>query len=140
MSKSDDNENNVVRILEDPKSIMKKFKKAVTDSDNPPRIFYDIEKKAGVSNLLEIMSACTDRSIETLCEEYKDSMYGKFKTDVGEAVIALLEPIQKRYAEIRADKAYLDGIFREGALKASEIAQKTLDKVYEKVGFIPYVR
>jgi tryptophanyl-tRNA synthetase len=140
MSKSDDNENNVVRILEEPKSIMKKFKRAVTDSDNPPRIFYDPEQKPGVSNLLDILSACTDRSIESLCEEYKDCMYGKFKSDVGEAVVALLEPIQKRYAEIREDKDYLDSIFKEGALKAGEIAQKTLDKVYEKVGFVPALK
>jgi len=135
MSKSDDNQNNVVRILEEPKSIIKKMKKAVTDSDNPPSIRYDWENKPGVSNLLEILSACNGKSIDELVAQYSDSMYGTFKNDVGEAVVAMLEPIQTRYNEIRPDTAYLDEIFRQGAQKASAIAQKTLDDVYTKVGF-----
>lgn len=135
MSKSDENDNNVVRILEDPKKIIKKLKRAVTDSDNPPVIAYDWDKKPGVSNLLEIMSACTGTSIEDLVEKYKDQMYGTFKCDVADSMVALLEPIQNRYKELRADEGYLNEVLREGALKASERAQKTLDDVYRKVGF-----
>ncbi|MBE6422199.1 tryptophan--tRNA ligase [Succinivibrio dextrinosolvens] len=135
MSKSDDNQNNVVRILEEPKSIIKKLKKAVTDSDNPPVIKYDWENKPGVSNLLEILSACNGKSIEELVEQYKDSMYGTFKCDVGDALVAMLEPIQTRYKEIRADQGYLDEVLKNGAIKARERAQKTLDEVYKKVGF-----
>ena len=135
MSKSDENDNNVVRILEDPKKIIKKLKRAVTDSDNPPVIAYDWDKKPGVSNLLEIMSACTGTSIEDLVEKYKGQMYGTFKCDVADSMVALLEPIQNRYKELRADEGYLNEVLREGSLKASERAQKTLDDVYRKVGF-----
>ena len=135
MSKSDDNQNNVVRILEEPKSIIKKLKKAVTDSDNPPVIKYDWENKPGVSNLLEILSACNGKSIEELVEQYKDSMYGTFKCDVGDALVAMLEPIQTKYKEIRADQGYRDEVLKNGAVKARERAQKTLDDVYKKVGF-----
>ena len=135
MSKSDENDNNVVRILEDPKKIIKKLKRAVTDSDNPPVIAYDWDKKPGVSNLLEIMSACTGTSIEDLVEKYKGQMYGTSKCDVADSMVALLEPIQNRYKELRADEGYLNEVLREGSLKASERAQKTLDDVYRKVGF-----
>lgn len=135
MSKSDDNQNNVVRILEEPKSIIKKLKKAVTDSDNPPVIKYDWENKPGVSNLLEILSACNGKSIDELVEQYKDSMYGTFKCDVGDALVAMLEPIQTKYKEIRADQGYLDEVLKNGAVKARERSQKTLDDVYKKVGF-----
>ncbi len=136
MSKSDDNPKNVIRLLEEPKSILKKLKSAVTDSDNPPVIAYDWEKKPGVSNLLELMSASTGKSIEELCEHYKGQMYGTFKTEVGEAVVAMLEPLQQRYQEIRQDEGYLNEVFAQGAQRASEIAQKTLDDVYKKIGFV----
>ena len=136
MSKSDDNQNNVIRILEDPKSIVKKMKRAVTDSDNPPSIRYDWENKPGVSNLLEILSACTNKSIDSLVEQYDGQMYGTFKCDVADALVALLEPIQTRYKELRADETYLKAILKEGADKASERANKTLNAVYEKIGFM----
>lgn len=136
MSKSDDNQNNVIRILEDPKSIIKKMKKAVTDSDNPPVIKYDWENKPGVSNLLEILSACNGKSIDELVEQYKGQMYGTFKCEVGDALVSLLEPIQTRYKELIADEGYLREVLKEGAIKASERAQKTLDDVYKKIGFM----
>ncbi len=136
MSKSDDNPNNVIRLLEDPKSVLKKLKRAVTDSDNPPVVAYDWEKKPGVSNLLEIMSSATGREIPELVEHFKGQMYGTFKSEVGEAVVAMLEPIQQRYNELMKDQGYLKDIFRAGAEKASERAQKTLDDVYRKVGFV----
>ncbi len=136
MSKSDDNPNNVIRLLEDPKSILKKLKRAVTDSDNPPVIAYDWDKKPGVSNLLELMSASTGQSVEDLVEHFKGQMYGTFKTEVAEAVVAMVEPIQKRYVELRSDEGYLKEVLKHGAEKAAERAQKTLDDVYKKVGFL----
>ena len=138
MSKSDDNQNNVIRILEDPKSILKKMKKAVTDSDNPPVIAYDWENKPGVSNLLEILSASTGTPVEDLVEKYKGQMYGTFKCEVGEAVVAMLEPVQQRYKEIRQDVSYLNEVLKDGAKKASERAEKTLEDVYKKIGFYLY--
>ncbi|HAR79735.1 MAG TPA: tryptophan--tRNA ligase, partial [Succinivibrionaceae bacterium] len=135
MSKSDDNPNNVIRLLEDPKSVLKKLKKAVTDSDNPPVVAYDWDKKPGVSNLLEMMSAATGKEVSELVEHFKGQMYGTFKTEVAESVVAMLEPIQQRYKELRADEGYLNEVFRKGAQKADAIARKTLDDVYKKVGF-----
>ena len=140
MSKSDDNPNNVIRILEDPKSILKKLKRAVTDSDNPPVVAYDWEKKPGVSNLLELMSAATGQDVEALVEHFKGQMYGNFKSEVGEAVVAMLEPIQERYRTLRADETYLKEVFKKGAAKAQERARVTLDKVYEKIGFVAPLR
>lgn len=136
MSKSDDNPNNVIRLLEDPKSILKKIKRAVTDSDNPPVVAYDWENKPGVSNLLELMSSATGRSVDELVEHFKGQMYGAFKSEVGEAVVAMVEPIQQRYQEIRADESYLKEVFAKGAEKATGRARPTLEKVYEKVGFV----
>lgn len=136
MSKSDDNPNNVIRILEDPKSVLKKLKRAVTDSDEPPVVAWDWERKPGVSNLLELMAAATGREISELVEHFKGSQYGAFKSEVGEAVVALLEPIQERYRQLRGDEGYLREIFAAGARKAAERAQRTLDDVYRKVGFI----
>ena len=140
MSKSDDNPNNVIRILEDPKSILKKLKRAVTDSDNPPVVAYDWEKKPGVSNLLELMSAATGQDVEALVDHFKGQMYGNFKSEVGEAVVAMLEPIQERYRTLRADETYLKEVFKKGAAKAQERARVTLDKVYEKIGFVAPLR
>lgn len=136
MSKSDDNPNNVIRLLEEPSSIVKKLKRAVTDSDNPPVVAYDWDKKPGVSNLLELMSASTGRSVEELVEHFKGQMYGTFKSEVADAVVAMVEPIQKRYRELRDNEDYLKEILKHGAEKASERAQKTLDDVYRKIGFI----
>ena len=138
MSKSDDNPKNVIRMLEDPKSILKKIKSAVTDMDNPPLVAFDWDKKPGISNLLELMSAATGREIPELVEHFKGSMYGSFKSEVGEAVVALLEPIQQRYREIRNDEGYMQEIFEQGAAKAAERAAQTLKVVYDKIGFVVY--
>ncbi len=136
MSKSDDNPNNVIRMLEEPASILKKLKRAVTDSDDPPVIALDWDKKPGVSNLLELMSSACGRSVEDLVEHFKGSMYGAFKSEVGEAVVAMLEPVQKRYQKIRADESYMKEIFKTGAQKAQERAHKTLKRAMDKVGFV----
>ncbi|MAW03239.1 MAG: tryptophan--tRNA ligase [Alteromonas sp.] len=137
MSKSDNNPNNFIGLLEDPKKLAKKIKRAVTDSDEQANIYFNPTEKPGVSNLLTLLSLATGKSIKELEPEYTDKMYGHLKGDVADAVVALLEPIQARYAEIRADRAYLDDVMRQGADKASARAAETLAKVYKAVGFIP---
>ncbi len=136
MSKSDDNRNNVIGLLEDPKAILKKIKKAVTDSQEPPRVAFDVENKAGVSNLLSLMSGATGRSVETLEREFEGKMYGHLKAATGEAVVAMLEPLQERYHQIRADRAYLETVMKDGAEKARQRAETTVKAVYEKIGLL----
>ncbi|MGM0526345.1 MAG: tryptophan--tRNA ligase [Pseudomonadota bacterium] len=138
MSKSDDNPNNYVGLLEEPKRIAKKIKRAVTDSDEQARIYFDPVEKAGVSNLLSILSTTTGRSIDELVPEYEDKMYGHLKKDVAESVVAMLEPIQQRYQEMRNDPEFLQQVMKQGADKAREKAAKTLADVYRAVGFVPY--
>ena len=137
MSKSDTNPNNFIGLLEEPKKLTKKIKRAVTDSDEQANIYFNPTEKPGVSNLLTLLSLSTGKSVKELEPEYTDKMYGHLKGDVAEAVVSLLEPIQQRYAEIRADRAYLDEVMRQGAEKASARAAQTLKKVYDTVGFIP---
>ncbi|MFZ8201375.1 tryptophan--tRNA ligase [Alteromonas portus] len=137
MSKSDNNPNNFIGLLEEPKKLAKKIKRAVTDSDEQANIYFNPTEKPGVSNLLTLLSLATGKSVKDLEPEYTDKMYGHLKGDVADAVVALLEPIQTRYAEIRADRAYLDDVMRQGAEKASARAAETLAKVYKAVGFIP---
>ena len=137
MSKSDNNPNNFIGLLEEPKKLAKKIKRAVTDSDEQANIYFNPTEKPGVSNLLTLLSLATGKPIKELEPEYTDKMYGHLKGDVADAVVALLEPIQTRYAEIRADRAYLDDVMRQGAEKASARAADTLAKVYKAVGFIP---
>src|SRR5690554_5892567 len=136
MSKSDDNPSNFIGLLEDPKVIAKKIKRAVTDSDEQARIYFDPAEKAGVSNLLTLLSGATGRTIDDLVPEYDGKMYGHLKTDVADAVVAFLEPLQAKYHELRDDRARLDGILRLGAEKANERAEATLKSVYEAVGFV----
>ncbi|MEP0175289.1 MAG: tryptophan--tRNA ligase [Paraglaciecola sp.] len=136
MSKSDDNVNNFVGLLEDPKKVAKKIKRAVTDSDEQARIYFDIKEKPGVSNLLTLLSCATNQSVDSLVPEYEGKMYGHLKTDVADAVVALLEPIQEKFHALREDQTELDKIMKSGAEKASERASKTLEKVYDAVGFI----
>lgn len=136
MSKSDDNPKNVIRILEEPKSIVKKIKSAVTDSDDPPVVAYDWEHKPGVSNLLELMSVATGQPVEDLVKHFEGCMYGTFKAEVADAVVAMLEPVQSEYARIRKDEAYMHQILKDGAQKAHARAIKTLHDVYDKIGFI----
>lgn len=136
MSKSDSNRKNVITLLEDPKSIAKKIKSAVTDTENPPRIIFDQQNKPGVTNLLSLLSSATGRDVKDLEVEYQGKMYGHLKVDTADAIVAMLEPIQARYKAIRADRAYLDKVMQEGAVKAAKKAAVTLEKVYAAVGFI----
>jgi len=137
MSKSDTNPGNFIGLLEEPKKISKKIKRAMTDSDEHANIYFNIEEKPGVSNLLSLLSCCTGETVEQLVPQYEDKMYGHLKGDVANAVVALLEPIQQRYHQIRNDQAYLDSVMKAGAEKASARASKILAKVYDAVGFIP---
>lgn len=136
MSKSDDNPNNIIGLLEDPKKITKKIKRAVTDSDEQARIYFSPEEKAGVSNLLTLLSCTTGKSIESLVPEYEDKMYGHLKTDVADAVVSFIEPMQQRFHEIRADQAYLNDVMKKGAEGASERASQTLQAVYDAIGLV----
>ncbi len=140
MSKSDDNPNNYIGLLEDPKQVAKKIRRAVTDSDQQARIYFDPQEKAGVSNLLTLLSGATGRSIDELVPEYEGKMYGHLKGDVADAVVAFLEPLQEQYYALREDRAQLDTILRLGAEKASVRANETLKNVYEAVGFVPLIR
>ena len=136
MSKSDDNQNNVIGLLEDPKSIVKKLKKAVTDSEDPPVVRFDIENKPGVSNLLSLMHGATGRSIAELEASFEGKMYGHLKTETAEAVVALLEPIQQRYKELRADEPTLLAILQQGGEKAQIRAEETMRRVFDAIGFV----
>ncbi len=136
MSKSDTNPNNFIGLLEEPKKVTKKIKRAVTDSDEQARIYFDRDEKPGVSNLLTLLSLATGKSVDTLVPEYEDKMYGHLKGDVADAVVALIEPIQARYHALREDQAYLDSVMKAGAEGARERAAQTLRKVYDAVGFV----
>lgn len=136
MSKSDDNRNNVITLLEDPKSAAKKIKRAVTDSEEPPCVRYDLENKPGVSNLLDILAGITNKTIEQLETEFAGQMYGHLKGAVANAVAEMLTSLQERYHHFRNDEALLNKIMADGADKASQQAQKTLDKVYDVIGFV----
>lgn len=136
MSKSDDNRNNVIGLLEDPKSVVKKIKRAMTDSEEPPDIRYDIKEKAGVSNLLDILSGVTGKPVTALEQEFEGKMYGHLKGAVADAVSGMLTDLQERYHRFRNDEALLEQVMRDGAQKARAQAQETLKKVYDAVGFV----
>jgi tryptophanyl-tRNA synthetase len=132
MSKSDPNANGYVRILDEPDVIVKKLKRAVTDSEgevsgNPDR--------AGVYNLLSIYSACTNGSIEESVARFAGKGYGDLKSGVAEAIIETLKPIQTEYARMLAEKEYLNETMKRGAERAQATARKTVQKVYRKMGF-----
>jgi len=135
MSKSDDVEANVIKLLDEPKKVVKKIKRSVTDSDGEVR--FDESAKPGVSNLLSIYSAVTDESIADLEARYAGQGYGALKGDLADAVVAFLEPLQARYAEYRDDIAGLDALLARGAAAARQRAQPTLDAAYEATGFLP---
>ncbi len=126
-----------VFLMEQPDSIRRKFKRAITDSDTERCVRCDPENKPGVSNLMSIYSAVTGKSYEDIEREFDGRGYGDFKSAVGDAVVDMLAPIREEAARILADKAYLQSVYQAGAEKASRVAAKTLRKVYKKVGFVP---
>ena len=125
-----------VFLMEKPEDIQRKFKRAITDSDTERCVRFDRENKPGVSNLMSIYSAVTGRSFEAIEAEFDGKGYGAFKPVVGEAVVEMLRPIQEETRRLLSDKAYLESVYRAGAEKASYVAEKTLRKVYKKVGFL----
>lgn len=134
MSKSDPN--GCVFLMEKPEDIARKFKRAITDSDTENCVRFDPANKPGVSNLMNIYSAVTGKSIDEIECEFEGQGYGVFKPAVGDAVIETLRPIREEATRLLADKAYLCSVYTEGAQKASVIARKTLRKVYKKVGLV----
>ena len=124
-----------VFIMDSPDEIARKFRKAVTDSDTGRCVRYDREAKPGVANLMNIYSTLTGKSFEEIEKEFDGKGYGVFKPAVGEVVADCLRPIREEAARLIQDKAYLDEVYRSGAEKASWVANKTLRKVYKKVGF-----
>ena len=134
MSKSDTNLNNFVLITEKPEVILKKFKKAVTDSGS--EVKFDVENKPGISNLLNIYAAVKSISIEDAEKEFEGSRYGDFKVAVGTAVADALAPIREEYDRLMQDKGYLDSVLNKNALRARAIAEETKKDVYSKVGFL----
>jgi len=133
MSKSGDGEAGIIYLLDDPASIVKKFKRAVTDSDN--EVAFDRERKPGVSNLLEILAAATNESPASLATTY--TQYGKLKQDTGEAVAEMLRPIQARYHELMADPAELSKLLALGKERASKVASATLARAHSAIGLYP---
>lgn len=137
MSKSDENENATIRLLDDRDTIIRKFKRAVTDSDNSIRLD---ESKPGISNLINIYSCVTGKSAAEVEKEFDGKGYGDFKLAVGEAVADELAPLQEHYSQLMKDKAYLDAMIKANDEKASYYATKTLRKVQKKVGLTERIR
>lgn len=133
MSKSDENENSRVSLTDKPDEIMRKFKRAVTDSE--ARVCIG-ENKPGINNLIGIYSCITGKSAEQITAEFEGKGYGDFKMAVGEAVVEELRPVREKYELYISDKAQLEAIYNEGAKKAEYIAQKTLAKVMKKIGYV----
>ena len=134
MSKSDKDPGGCIYIMEKPEDIMRSFKRAVTDSETCVR--YDPENKKGISNLMQIYSVATGKTFEEIENEFIGKGYGDFKIAVGESVVEMLRPIREEATHIMTDKAYLEKIYKEGAERAAYAANKTLRKVYKKVGFV----
>ena len=134
MSKS--NPEGCVALMDSPEDVMRKFKRAVTDSDTERCVRYAPGEKPGVSNLIQIYASAVGKSYEEVEREFDGLGYGRFKPAVGEAVVELLRPIREETDRLLADKAYLEGVYRAGAERASRTAEKTLRKVYKKVGFV----
>lgn len=132
MSKSSNSDAGIVYLLDEPAAILKKFKRAVTDSDGEVR--FDRAEKPGVSNLIEILAACTSRTPQQVAAGY--TQYGLLKTDAGEAVVEILAPIQHRYHELMGDKAELSRLLRTGAERARAVASATLERTYNNIGML----
>jgi tryptophanyl-tRNA synthetase len=135
MSKSAATDAGLINLLDDPKRSAKKIRSAVTDSEREIR--FDPEAKPGVSNLLSIQSAVTGTAIDTLVAGYAGRGYGDLKSDTADAVVAYVTPIKARMDELLADSGELEAILAAGARRAREVAGTTLDRVYERLGFLP---
>lgn len=125
-----------VFLMERPEDIQRKFKRAITDSDTENCVRYDRENKPGVANLMSIYSACTGMTYQEIEAQFRGQGYGKFKPAVADAVVETLRPIREEATRLLKDKAYLEGVYRNGAERAGYVAEKTLRKVYKKIGFV----
>jgi len=134
MSKSDENANSYILIMDEPSVIRKKINRAVTDSLG---IVKYNDEQPGVKNLINILCTITGQTVEAVEMKYEGAGYAQFKSDVAEAIVSELEPIQKKVKELLADKNYLETIYKNGADKANYVATKTLRKMQKKIGFIP---
>lgn len=134
MSKSDDNENSYILLNDKPDDIMRKFKRAVTDSIG---IVNYSDEQPGIRNMLDIISKITEEPVQKIVDRYSGRGYADFKVETAEVVIEELRPIREEAEKLMKDKEYLQEIYQSGAEKAEEIARKTLRKVYKKVGFVP---
>lgn len=137
MSKSDENPNASIYLMDDPDTVMRKCKRAVTDSE--AQILYR-DEQPGVKNLVDIYSACTGKTPDEVVAEFDGKGYGDFKMAVGEAVVSVLKPLQDEVARLEKDKAYIDSVIKTNAEKAQYFANKTLRKVQKKVGFPERIR
>mgnify|MGYP003178551700 CR=1 FL=1 len=137
MSKSDENPNGSIYLMDDPDTIMRKFKRAVTDSEG--QILYR-DEQPGIKNLINIYCACTGKAPDEVVREFDGRGYAEFKPAVGEAVVSVLKPLQDRVEELSKDKAYIDSVIKNNAEKAQYFANKTLRKVQKKVGFPERIR
>lgn len=137
MSKSDKNKKNIITLLETPDLLIKKIKRAVTDSSSPPNIYYDTHQKAGISNLLNIIAGLSDKNIQYLESYYVGKNYSALKKDVIEVVMTFMISLQKRYRFYRKDETFLKKIMVEGAEKARLKAAVTLRKLHNSIGFFP---
>ena len=137
MSKSDENPNASIYLTDSPDDIRRKCKKAVTDSLG--QVAYS-DDQPGVRNLIDIYSACTDKTPEETVNEFENAGYGQFKEAVGDAVVSVLAPLQEEMARLSKEKDYIDGIIKENAEKAGYYATKTLRKVQRRIGFPDRIR
>ena len=135
MSKSDKDPGGCIYVMESPDNIMRSFKRAVTDSETGHCVYVSPEKP-GVTNLMQIYSVCTGKTLEEIEAEFDGKGYGAFKPAVGEAVVETLRPIREEAERLLKDKAYLEDVLRDGAERASHAANRTLRKVYKKLGFV----
>ena len=136
MSKSDENPKAFISMMDDFNVIAKKIKSAGTDSEGVIEYRPDDESKAGINNLISIMSAVTGKAPESIAQEFSGQGYGVFKAAVADAVVETVRPIREEYDRLIKDKAYLQGIYKNGAESAHRLANRTLKKVYKKVGFV----
>ena len=137
MSKSDENPNASIYLMDDPDTIMRKFKRAVTDSEGCVRY---TEEQPGIRNLIDIYCVCTGKTPEETEKEFDGRGYGEFKTAVGESVVGVLKPLQERFDDLSKNRDYIDKVIKNNAEKAEHYALKTLRKVQKKVGFPERVR
>jgi tryptophanyl-tRNA synthetase len=135
MSKSDENDKNRISIIDDAKQIEKKIKTAATDSGT--EIKFDVENKAGLSNLMTIYSVLSDKSIPELEKMYEGKMYGHLKVDLAALTVETLRPVKEKYDDLMKNRDYLDQLLTSGAERASERSRKTIKAVYDRVGLIP---